>query len=98
MTTRILIAGRIYGNDDIDKNKNLSFSVAQKMIHRLLATDRTEKESLRNMVNKKETICTKYTKEELAQKLGITTQELDKLKLALLNFLKISWIDLRKMV
>jgi hypothetical protein len=63
-----------------NKNKNLKFSTAQGMIFKLLTTDRLEKESPRCRTTK-EYRCTKYTKEELAQKLGITHQELEKLKI-----------------
>jgi hypothetical protein len=55
----------------------LSFFTAQHMVLRLLTVDRLEKESQ----YKKELRCAKYTKEELAQKLGITTNELKKFKL-----------------
>ena len=61
------------------RNKSLKFSTAQGMIFKLLTTDRLEKESPRCRTTK-EYRCTKYTKEELAQKLGITHQELEKLK------------------
>jgi hypothetical protein len=49
------------------------------MIDRLLTIDRLEKKKGR--VDKVELRCTKYTKAELSQKLGITPKELDRLKL-----------------
>ena len=63
-----------------NKNEALSFFTARMMIDRLLAIDRLEKKFIDGMVDKIESRCTKYTKAELSQKLGLFPEELDKLE------------------
>jgi len=65
---------------------NLSFSTAQKMIHQFLTRDRI-KTALDDgrvinpeLYNEPKIRMKAYTKEELAKKLGITQEELEKLK------------------
>jgi|APSaa5957512622_1039677.scaffolds.fasta_scaffold102965_2 hypothetical protein len=57
---------------ELDKNRGLSFSTAYKMIHRFLTCDRIHKKEGRRL---------RYTKEELAEKLGISLDELERLNL-----------------
>ncbi|CAL7962656.1 hypothetical protein GAMM_40004 [Gammaproteobacteria bacterium] len=71
---------------------NLNFSVAQKMIHQLLTMDRIKtalddgKVINLTLCNEPKIRLAAYTKDELAKKLGITTKELEKLKIP--NFYK----------
>lgn len=65
---------------------NLNFKTAQKMIHRFLTEERI-KTALDDgriinhaLSNEPKIIMKLYTKEELAKKLGITVEELGKLK------------------
>jgi len=65
---------------------NLNFRAAQKMIHQFLTQDRI-KTALDNRKVINPALCDEpiiimkaYTKEELAKKLGITSEELEKLK------------------
>ncbi len=65
---------------------NLNFETAQKIIHRFLTEERV-KTALDygriinpTLPNEPKTIMKPYTKEELAKKLGITTEEFEKLK------------------
>ena len=61
---------RVETNRDSYKYKILSFSVATKMINKFLTVNRID--------NKGKNV--KYTKEELAEKLGITIEEFERLK------------------
>jgi hypothetical protein len=77
MAKTSLIAGQSSGN--------LNFSTAQKIINRLLTQDRI-KTALDDgrvvnleLYNEPEVRLSAYTTEELAKKLGITPEELDKL-------------------
>lgn len=79
MTDTILATKQLPCNDEkkaadqIDKKTNnyLNFSTVRGMIHRFLTYDR---------INNIEVVSLKYTKEELAQKLGITLKELKMLE------------------
>lgn len=78
MSKNSIIAGQSSGN--------LNFETAQKIIHQLLTQDRI-KTALDDgrvinpaLCNGPKTRVAAYTKEELAKKLGITVEELDKLK------------------
>jgi hypothetical protein len=77
MTDSILTTRQLSGN--------LSFSTAHKMIHRLLTLDRikTELDDGRAIshaqTNKPEVILKAFTEPELAEKLGISVEELNKL-------------------
>ena len=77
MTNNILTARQLSGN--------LSFSTAQKMIHRLLTLDRIKAELNDGKAiscastNKPEVILKAFTEPELAEKLGISVDELNKL-------------------
>jgi hypothetical protein len=78
MTNDILDAGQSSGN--------VSFSTAQKMIHRLLTLDRIKTALDEGKImeyvpkNKLEVKVRPFTKEELAEKLGISVKGLEKLK------------------
>jgi hypothetical protein len=78
MSEDSIIAGQSSGN--------LNFETAQKIIHRFLTHDRikTELDEGRSIdyvsKNKPETKVRSFTKEELAEKLGISPKDLDDLK------------------
>ncbi len=78
MAKHSLNAGQLSGN--------LNFSTAKKMIHRLLTHDRIktaldEGKTMDYVSNDKPEIKVRpFAKEELAEKLGISPKELDKLK------------------
>lgn len=78
MTNSILNARQLSGN--------VSFSTAQEMINRFLTLDRIKtaldegKPINYALDNKPEVRLKPFTKEELAKKLGISVQELEKLK------------------
>ncbi len=66
----ILYAGQCSSNSKKSKyNEQLNFLVAQKMVWKFLSIDRIEIQEVR---------VARYTKTELAVKLGITVEELDK--------------------
>lgn len=77
MTNSILAAGQ--------KSSNVSFSTAQEMINRFLTLDRIktalDEGRFRNNIpdDKPEIRLKPFTKEELANKLGITLEEFEKL-------------------
>jgi hypothetical protein len=78
MATTSLIAKQSSGN--------LNFRAAQKMIHRLLTHDRIKTALDDGRIgsykpnDKSETKVIAFTKKELAEKLGISSEELEKLK------------------
>jgi hypothetical protein len=78
MTKNILTAGQTSGN--------VSFLTAQKMIHRLLNHDRIktdlDDERIKGLgsYNEPETKIGAFTKERLAEKLGISPEEIENLK------------------
>lgn len=78
MAKTSLSAGQLSGN--------LNFSTAQKMIHRMLIHDRIkialdDGRVVNPAINNETEIRLKaYTREELAKKIGITPEELEKLK------------------
>ena|SRR3990170_2653507 len=78
MSTDSITAGQLSGN--------VNFRAAQKMIHRLLTHERIktaldEGKTMDYVSNDKPEIKVRpFTKEELAEKLGISSKELDRLK------------------
>ncbi len=73
MTKESVYAGQESGNNrsgEISRDGKIGFAVSQKMINKFLNYDRIEKI---------EVIRPRYTKEELAKKLNISTEELEEL-------------------
>lgn len=70
MSKGILSAGQCSSNSKKKKyNERVDFLIAQKMIWKFLSTDSIEIQEVR---------VSRYTKAELAVRLGITVEELDK--------------------
>lgn len=78
MSSHSIMAGQSSGN--------LNFSTAQKMIHRLLTHDRIKTDLDKGIIRglglcgEPEIKIGTYTKKQLAEKLGISQKELEKLK------------------